>query len=238
MPAVFVHGVPDTHRVWEPVISHLKRDDVVALSLPGFGCDTPPGWTATKDEYVDWLITEVAAIDEPVDLVGHDWGGMLVARVVSLAPGSVRTWALGGSPVDPDYVWHDMAQLWQTPEVGEQVMEAFDPATAGPGLIEAGVPASHVDITTAAIDDRMKAAILALYRSATTVGSDWGDDFRDIEPPGLILWGRSDDYAPLATGEAMAARSGAELEALGTGHWWPLDAPARVARRLEQHWDR
>ena len=27
--------------------------------------------------------------------------------------------------VDREYVWHDLAQMWQTPEVGEQVMEAM-----------------------------------------------------------------------------------------------------------------
>ncbi|MGI9601390.1 MAG: alpha/beta fold hydrolase [Acidimicrobiales bacterium] len=236
MPAVFVHGVPDTHRVWDPLIAELSRTDVVALQLPGFGCDVPVGWTATKDDYADWLVSEIHAIEEPVDIVGHDWGGMLVARLVTLAPGSVRTWALGGSPVDPNYVWHDMAQLWQTPEVGEQVMEAFDPASAGPGLVESGVPESFVDITTAAIDDRMKSCILALYRSATQVGNEWGTDFADVATPGLVLWGRHDPYAPVSTGRAMATRSGAAFHELDTGHWWELEAPARAAARLEAHW--
>ena len=53
MPAVFVHGVPDTQRVWDGVISRLKRKDVVALSLPGFGCPVPAGFSATKEAYVD-----------------------------------------------------------------------------------------------------------------------------------------------------------------------------------------
>lgn len=238
MAAVFVHGVPDTHRMWDRLIDHLERPDVEAVSLPGFGCDTPLGWTATKEEYVDWLITELDRFDEPVDLVGHDWGGMLVARVVSTVPGRIRTWALGASPVDPDYVWHDTAQLWQTPAVGEEVMAAFEPETAGPGLVEAGVPADHVDVTTTFIDDRMKRCILALYRSATDVGAEWADDFVSIEPPGLVIWGRHDPYAPLSTGEAMAARSGAELEVFDTGHWWPLEAPGMCARRLERLWAR
>src|SRR6202162_4432404 len=38
MPAVFVHGVPDTQQVWDAVIARLDRKDVVTLSLPGFGC--------------------------------------------------------------------------------------------------------------------------------------------------------------------------------------------------------
>lgn len=34
MPAVLVHGIPDTYRVWNRVRSHLKRGDVIALEFP------------------------------------------------------------------------------------------------------------------------------------------------------------------------------------------------------------
>ena len=37
MPAVLVHGVPDTHRVWRALVGRLHHDDVITLSLPGFG---------------------------------------------------------------------------------------------------------------------------------------------------------------------------------------------------------
>jgi pimeloyl-ACP methyl ester carboxylesterase len=72
MPAVFVHGVPDTQRVWEAVTSRLHRKDVVTLSLPGFGCPVPTGFSATKEAYVDWLLGRLAAVQRPIDLVGHD----------------------------------------------------------------------------------------------------------------------------------------------------------------------
>ena len=32
MPVVFVHGVPDTQHVWDPVVSRLERKDVVTLT--------------------------------------------------------------------------------------------------------------------------------------------------------------------------------------------------------------
>ena len=88
MPAVLVHGVPETAEVWDPLRGELARDDVVALRLPGFGCPWPDGFGATKEEYAAWLVAEVAALDGPVDLVGHDWGGGLVNRLVSTRPGA------------------------------------------------------------------------------------------------------------------------------------------------------
>jgi len=100
MPAVFAHGVPDTHRVWHAVIARLHREDVIALSLPGFGSEIPVGFDCTKDASCDWL---------------------LVVRAVSLEPPLVRTWTAGGAPLDPEYEGHKAAQLWPTPGVGEQV---------------------------------------------------------------------------------------------------------------------
>ena len=92
------------------VISRLNRKDVVTLSLPGFGCPLPAGFSATKEAYVDWLLGRLAALPRPIDLVGHDWGALLVVRAVSLRPDAVRSWAAGGAPLDREYVWHQAAQ--------------------------------------------------------------------------------------------------------------------------------
>jgi pimeloyl-ACP methyl ester carboxylesterase len=101
MPAVLVHGVPDTAPMWNPMRAHLQRDDVIALALPGFGTPTPAGFGATKESYADWLTEQLRTIGEPVDLVGHDWGGLLVQRVASMHPELIRTLACGSGPADP-----------------------------------------------------------------------------------------------------------------------------------------
>ena len=59
MPVVLVHGVPETPAIWDPLRSAPRRQDVVALQLPGFGCARPDGFGATKEEYVDWLVGEL-----------------------------------------------------------------------------------------------------------------------------------------------------------------------------------
>ena len=48
MPAVLLHGNPETPVIWEPLVSHLSRTDVITPQLPGFGCPTPDGFGATK----------------------------------------------------------------------------------------------------------------------------------------------------------------------------------------------
>ena len=238
MPAVFVHGVPETHRIWNGVRSHLSRKDVITPDLPGFSAPVPAGWTATKEEYAAWLITELEKESQPVDLVGHDWGALLTIRVVSLRPDLVRTWAIGGGAVDEGYTWHPVAQMWQTPGMGEQFMAGLTPEAMQTVLTDAGVGkedaaqlASHVD------DDLMKDCILKLYRSAVNVGKEWGPDTDRVSTPGMLVWGKDDPYMQLSFAEKLAKRTGAKMTVLdGVGHWWPLERPKEVAETLESFW--
>jgi pimeloyl-ACP methyl ester carboxylesterase len=238
MPVVLVHGVPDTHRVWRALIERLQRNDVIALSLPGFGSATPPGFDCTKEAYSGWLLEELRRIPGPIDLVGHDWGGLLTVRAVSLEPLLVRTWAAGAAPLDPEYEWHKAAKIWQTPGVGEQMMEKLTSEALASGLVAAGVPPADAAVTAQHADATMKRSILALYRSAVTVGLEWVDDLRRVQAPGLLLWGQKDPYAAPVFGSRLAGRTRARfVEFSGCSHWWQLERAADVARELEAFWE-
>jgi pimeloyl-ACP methyl ester carboxylesterase len=238
MPAVLVHGVPDTPAMWERVRAQLGRDDVIALSLPGFANPRPPGFDATKEAYAAWLVERIAEIGEPVDLVGHDWGSILVQRAASLRPELIRTLAFGSGPVDDTYAWHDMAQLWQTPGVGEEVMVAMTSEALGVALADQ-MDAEAAAQVAAHLDDTMKECILALYRSAVNVGAEWqpGLDAVAGRFPALVLWGRDDAYVGPEFGERAAARLGGRLVMFDdSGHWWPVTKPVETAAALETLW--
>ena len=238
MPAFLVHGVPDTHVLWDDVCAHLTRTDVIRPDLPGFAGSTPDGFTPTKEGYVDWLVSEIEAVGEPVDLVGHDWGSLLVVRAATTRPDLIRTLTCGGGPVDPDYVWHDTAQLWQTPDVGEQVMEMMTPEAMAVGLPGMGLTPEQAERTASHITDEMKACILTLYRSAVTVGAEWWPAMDGFDRPALVLWGADDPYAPaVPSAERMASRLGGRAVAFeDCSHWWPAQRPAEVATELETLW--
>jgi pimeloyl-ACP methyl ester carboxylesterase len=237
MTVVLVHGVPDTHRLWDGVRAHLARKDVIAPDLPGFGVDTPTGFVPTKESYVDWLIAELEAVGAPVDLVGHDWGSLLVQRVVSLRPDLIRTWACGNAAIDREYVWHDLAQQWQTPGVGEAVMEALAGDAMVDPLVASGVPVAIARDVVSHIDARMKRCILGLYRSAVKVGEEWEDDVANITRPALVLWARNDPFVAPRFAERLAARVHGALHFLeGCGHFWPHERPAEAAAALETFW--
>jgi pimeloyl-ACP methyl ester carboxylesterase len=236
VPAVLVHGVPDTAEVWQPILDELGREDAITLALPGFGTSMPAGFGATKDEYAAWVVERLREIGEPVDLVGHDWGALLVQYVGSGHPELIRSWAAGDGPVDTEYEWHDLAQAWQTPEVGEQVMEAM----GGEGMVDGLREAGHPDAASAVprIDETMKQAILALYRSAVNVGAEWQPTVERNERPALVIWGTNDPYAPADPyAHRLAERVHGEVVLVEGGHWAMFERPGETAATLERFWN-
>lgn len=241
MPVVLVHGVPDTERSWDRLRAELGRADVTALSLPGFGVPTPPDFAATKEEYASWLEGEVAAFGEPVDLVAHDWGALLAQRVASVRPELIRTLAIGSGPLDRTYTWHAMAQAWQTPDVGEQVMEGMlgmEPAALAAGLAAGGAPEDLARIEAEHVDATMADCILALYRSAVTVGDEWQDALDAMPPrPAVVFHGADDPYLGTDIAERMAARLHAPLVCFeDCSHWWAWARAAETAAALTRLW--
>jgi len=228
MPAVLVHGVPETPKIWNDLRGQLSRDDVVALQLPGFGCARPDGFRATKEEYVAWLVDELVRIgrDGPIDLVGHDWGGGFTVRLVSTRPELVRSWVTDAAGLaDEAFVWHDFAKLWQTPGEGEAFFTQ-----------QLAVPAEQRG-AMADLDQTMADCILALYRSAVDVGREWAGLFRTIPRPGLVLVPHNDPFLNPDGARRAAGAAGAQVaELVGVGHWWMTEDPAAGAAVLEKFW--
>lgn len=247
MAVVLLHGNPETPVIWEPLRRALGRDDVYTPQLPGFGCAVRPGFGATKEEYAMWLVAELEPIvDEhgPVDFVGHDWGGGIGMRAVSLRPHLFRTWACDVLGLfHPDYVWHDFAQIWQTPEAGEQYFEQLlaTPAEDRVALYESiGIPRAQGEHLVAAADETMGRCVLSLYRSAAQPAmKEWGEHLGPASTvPGLCVIAPND---PFVSGEDLGAqvadRIGAAKHVLpGQGHWWMLGDPVAGAAMLRTFW--
>jgi pimeloyl-ACP methyl ester carboxylesterase len=237
---VFVHGVPETAAIWEKVRGAIDRESV-ALSLPGFGCPRPEGFGATKDDYVGWLLGELDKIEDPIDLLGHDWGAGLTYRVASAHGDRLRSWAADiGNIAHPDYEWHDFAKLWQTPGEGEAFVETQNaqPPEERAQLFEAmGVPPEDALQMASASDATMGACILALYRSATpNPHHHWGP-WAPTSAPGLVLHPSDDPFGDETLAAEVADSLGARFERIdGAGHFWPYQAPATAAKILQSFW--
>jgi pimeloyl-ACP methyl ester carboxylesterase len=247
MTVVLVHGNPESAALWDPLVAELARagvDDVVRLSPPGFGAPLPAGFPATVTAYRDWLISELERIDRPVDLLGHDWGGGHVVNAVMARPELVRSWASDAlSLFEPDYVWHDLAQIWQTPGDGEANLEQMLGGTVEERATQLeGFGIGHAEaLQIAGVQgDEMKQAILALYRSAAQPAmAELGKGLPTLASrPGLGIVATADPFGGSEELRRRAAeRAGADVTILdGLGHWWMAEDPARAARVLVAFW--
>jgi pimeloyl-ACP methyl ester carboxylesterase len=245
MTVVLVHGNPETDAVWDPLVELLDRDDVVRLSPPGFGAPLPDGWPATYLDYRDWLERELTRFARPVNLVGHDWGGGHVVNLVMHRPELVRSWVSDVVGLfDPDYVWHDLAQVWQTPGDGEKLVDDMMGASLeeqAQRLMGLGLTPEVATKMASGAGAEMGRAILLLYRSARQPAIAQAG--RDLEKaaarPGLSVLATEDHYVGSAVIRRRAAeRAGARTEVLeGLGHWWMVQDPALSAAVLTRFWD-
>lgn len=245
MTVVLVHGNPETAAIWGPLVSELGRDDVVCLSPPGFGAPLPDGWPGTYLDCRDWLEHQLAGIEGPIDVVGHDWGGNHVVTTMMHRPELVRSWVSDTLGVfDPDYTWNDVARIWQTPGEGEALVEAMFGGTLQDRVTMLAGLGVHPDVGAAIAAEQgpeMGRAILLLYRSAVPPAmAEAGRGLsKAAERPGLSMVATDDRYVGSVKLRRRAAeRAGARTEVLdGLGHWWMVQDPARSAAALTRFWD-
>ena len=239
---LFLHGVPDTPSMWEPLIGELGLSDDAyrAPAMPGFIAPLPIGFSATKEAYVDWYIDEIErahAAAGPVDLVGHDWGAIITVRVASLRPDLVNTWCVANALPHPVYKWHRMARMWQTPLLGELMISLARKEAICKALHAAGIPADLASKEASHWSPHMRGAILKLYRSAKTAGTDWWEATKNLPERGLVFWGVDDPYVPVSIAESFCEQTGTRLEKQAdTGHWSIIERADVLAALLRTHW--
>ena len=247
MTVALVHGNPESAALWDPLVTELARagvEDVVRLSPPGFGVPLPADFPATVTAYRDWLIGELERLDGPVDLLGHDWGGGHVVTALLQRPELVRSWASDALGLfEPDYTWHDLAQIWQTPGDGEASLDEMfggTPADRAERMEAFGIGRAEALQIAGVQGEEMKRR--SSRSTAPPPNRRWPSSGRDCRPCRLArASGSSPPRTPSAESEELrrraAERAGAEVAVLdGLGHWWMAEDPARGARVLTAFW--
>ncbi len=232
--------------MWDLLVAELADvgRPMVRLEPPGFGAPLPEGFTPHPDAYGAWLVSELEGLEGPIDLVGHDWGAGHVARAVADRPELVRSWAIDcGGLLHADYVWHDTAQVWQTPRAGEEALAGMvavptaDLTAAYAGL---GLPEAIAGSFAEAMTEEMATAIIGLYRGgAQPYLGGLADRLAGLEqpPPGMFITASDDAYVSAALAAEGAERFGVVNTVIeGAGHWWAASHPGEAAASLRAFW--
>jgi haloalkane dehalogenase len=169
-------------------------------------------------------------------LVVHDWGGLIGLRWACEHPDAVAALVISSTGFFPDGKWHGMASALRTPGTGEEIVDGLDRdgfAALGRGLSPAFDDDAIDEYWKGFADDTRRRGHLELYRS--------GDfeklaDYRlaDLGVPALLLWGGSDEFAPVA-GAHRFERELPDTELVvieDAGHFVWEDAPERCAEAV------
>lgn len=238
---LLLHGNPDSGIMWEGVAQRLGRScRCIAPDLPGFGhSEVPGGFQPSLDGMADFVeqFLRAAAIQPPVDLIAHDFGGPFAFAWAVRHPDSVRRMVAINTVFFSDYRWHFWAHVWRTPVLGELSMAVMNRPMFAQELKRgsARISDAHIDQTWALITPRMKKEVLRLYRAADPASfKSWENDFLELTAakPTLVIWGDRDPYISPRFAERFNARTVVHL--LQTGHWAPVESPAECADAIRQ----
>ncbi len=235
-PVVYVHGVPNTARLWQPF---LERTGGLAPDLPGFGQSAKP---AAFDYSIaglsGWLRSFLAERGvERYSLVAHDWGAVALALAQAEPQRLERLVLLNAVPLLPGYEWHTLARQWRRPLVGEMAMGfTFKFLTRRLLRLPDGsdFPADELDDIWDHFDHGTQRAILRLYRSAPPRALEAaGAQLDRITCPALVVWGEADPYLPASFAHDFTRALGGpgDVEVVeGAGHWPWIGRPEVVDR--------
>ena len=238
-PILFLHGIPDSGRAWEGVVTRLSADHrCLAPDLPGFGASAPGKTLIRLADLHDVVAAMVAKLPLPerFTLAVHDVGGVYGLAWAAAEPARLHRLVILNTSIFSDRRWHWGARLLRVPFVGETAMRLLSRR----GFRLEMRRASNGNLTDAAIDATFdgfgpmaRRTALALYRLQTP-GFFRGlpDEVRALTGriPTRVIWGQSDPYLPAAFAHRFGARDVRSQP--GLGHWPHREAADQIAAEI------
>ena len=250
-PVLLLHGVPETSSCWDDLAPRVAATGrrVLAPDLPGLG-----GSAYTGPYDAPSLLRQLAALveaetDGAVDVVGHDWGGVLALALAGERPELVRRLAVANT------AWRQVpARALHVPAFATPVLPELVFRVAGRQVVDLMLrlgwkadrpldPDRRAEYEAAYSDPEKVSAMLGYYRAAAR------PRLRALlpgqpEPAGqprvaaertLVVWGAGDPVLPVSLAEGIAKDLGPDTVVVtvpGAGHFVVEEAPDVVAEAV------
>jgi len=226
---VLVHGAAMDGSVWRYQADALTRAGFtsIAVDLPGHGGSEGEPSSSAKG-YAGWLLAYLALLGEPVHLVGHSMGALVVLEAAAAWPDLARSVTLIGvsdmMPVNPDLLAGAAeGDVTMFATMGKW-MHARDPIGGSEWTVDDTVAilqrarsgVAHADLT--ACSNHPGAAVVAAK----------------VTVPILLILGEQDLMTKPSAAEpiAAAAEDTTTVIVKGAGHLLPVERPDVVNEAL------
>jgi pimeloyl-ACP methyl ester carboxylesterase len=251
---ILLHGFPEFWFSWESQIVTLSSEGyrVVAPDLRGYNFSQKP-----KDGYdlftLSTDIYELASLltDQPVALVGHDWGGVIAWAVAARFPDKITQVCVCNAPhpgkLRETLSWSQQVKFWhiwlyQIPFLPEWVLGWNRSCWLARGLNLKATDTLDKEMMTEIYRDAMSQrgalrCMLAYYRYLFS-SYVWGTDFEydyTVHVPVLILWGDRDSVLEPEWLEGLKGRfvtGHFEVLHFDADHWLHRECPEQVSSQI------
>lgn len=232
-PVLFLHGITDSWRSFEPVLPHLPASiHAFAISQRGHGdSDRPAADYNTRDFAADIAAFMGAFNLERAVIAGHSMGSSIARRFALDYPERTLGLVLMGS----FFAFRGNPEL---ADLRDAVSRLTDPVDYGFALefqqstLAGPVPQTYLDVV---VEESLKVPA-RVWRAALEglLEDDHTAELRRIDSPTLIVWGDKDAFCPDSDQQALrAAIRGSQLITYpGVGHALHWEEPERFAADL------
>ncbi len=245
---MLLHGFPETSHGWRHQLGPLAAAGfrVVAPDQRGYGRSSKPAGVAAYA--LDVLAADVVALAaalgrQRVQLVGHDWGGLVAWQLLTDRPAFVERAVILNAPHPATLLPHLARRPWQA------VRSAYIGAFQLPWLAEAALRANDHALLALALKTSSRPGTfsdedLRVYREAWSLDGaltgmlNWyralplapslGE--RRVAAPVQVIWGDRDPALDAALADVAMGRcdQGRVVHLRDAGHWLQHEEPARV----------
>ena len=233
-PLVLIHGVGMQAEAWYPQIEFFSHNyRVISVDMPGHGQSTALPTNASLQDFVNWTIEFIEALDlGAVNLAGHSMGSLITAGVSVTRPDLIKRMAVLNG------VYRRTAQARQA------VMQRAEELKHGHIDVETPLQrwfgASEIEqIASAKVKSWLESVDLLGYATAYSAFASGDETYADgwsrIACPALVLTGTDDPNSTAEMTQQMAsqATNGIAVIIENERHMVNLTAPEKVNQAMQ-----
>ena len=233
-PLVLIHGVGMQAEAWYPQIEYFsKHYHVISLDMPGHGQSTVLAPDAKLQDFVDWAVECITALNlGPVNLAGHSMGSLITTGVSVIRPDLVKRMAVLNGVYKRTHAARE-AVIRRAEALKDGHLDIETPLQRWFGESEIEKTASR------RVKSWLEKVDMSGYTTAYSAFAQgdlvYADGWSDIKCPALVLTGTDDpnSTAEMTIQMANQAKYGTAIVIENERHMVNLTAPEKVNQAMQ-----